>query len=943
MNKKVEIILGDYPNQISLDLIYNSISIALQYSIDDIRDIDKKNSNYSKTITLPGTKKNNNAFGSLFDVNSSFDLYNPNKKVNARIVVDSSPVLEGYLQLINVKKLNKADLQGNLISYEVVVFDDSIDFIQTVGDKEVRDLDFSSLNHTYGKTAIENAWNNHTFTDVYQYPMMDKITQGYQTEDFKPAFYHKALLLEVAKDSGYTLEGSFITNNTTYEKELISWDGNTPTITDSQALLREFSAGLTGGTTTLQTKDTNTYKSFSSNIQEQATNFDNITTPFFDNTGNYTFDLGTPILYSQWETSNTGKYNFEIKIRAGVSYFGRGIMRFSSGVVISNSSNDVKVRAVLRDADTGAFIPNGSRTTTLGKLNSLTSSSASDPKVTKSVEADATLIFSDVYLLEGQKVRVYLQLVNDIAGSSTDNFAWTTGTGSSITPETVTLNFYIKDTLSTGGTSSFSNEVVKVTNINDGDNLELNLYLPKDIKQKDILSDVIRRYNVYVRKHPTKAKTLILESRDDYYDNPTVLDWTQKKDYNSEDKIQFLSELQNKEILFTYKEANDIVASDGGKYNDSYNLSTGDIYGQKKISFDNDFVKGVKKIESIFSTTPLVYRGDKGNDVVVPSLNSLEGKRKSVLLYWGGLTTIQDENGNASTVDITFGTNPTLNSSVYPYGGHYNNPYTPTIDIHFGLVTYEYYGVLLNTITNGNLFNNYWANYINQISTGKLITSKFYLNETDINFIKDNLNSRIFIKDSYYIINKIVDYKLLEDGLTTVELSRIEQGSTFTPTISTPTINIAPSNQTLATQNNSTVGAFNTNPTNTLNSVNVLAIGDNNSVGSSSSAIVNGNNNIVGGDVKSVNVAGSNNTVQSGLKNVTEIRNRINVTRICTTAIGDLIIQSGQIIDMKINSTFTPIDTDDEQGSEGSIAFDTSYLYVKTSLGWGRISLDYSF
>ena len=58
MNKKVEVIIGVYPNQISLDLADNAISIALQYAIDDVRNIDKKNTNYSKTITVPGTKKN---------------------------------------------------------------------------------------------------------------------------------------------------------------------------------------------------------------------------------------------------------------------------------------------------------------------------------------------------------------------------------------------------------------------------------------------------------------------------------------------------------------------------------------------------------------------------------------------------------------------------------------------------------------------------------------------------------------------------------------------------------------------------------------------------------------------------------------------------------------------------------------------------------------------
>ena len=43
--RKVELIIGVGANQISLDLTPDAISIALQYSIDDIRNIEKKNRN----------------------------------------------------------------------------------------------------------------------------------------------------------------------------------------------------------------------------------------------------------------------------------------------------------------------------------------------------------------------------------------------------------------------------------------------------------------------------------------------------------------------------------------------------------------------------------------------------------------------------------------------------------------------------------------------------------------------------------------------------------------------------------------------------------------------------------------------------------------------------------------------------------------------------------
>jgi len=128
---------------------------------------------------------------------------------------------------------------------------------------------------------------------------------------------------------------------------------------------------------------------------------------------------------------------------------------------------------------------------------------------------------------------------------------------------------------------------------------------------------------------------------------------------------------------------------------------------------------------------------------------------------------------------------------------------------------------LLNNSTDNNLFNRYWFNYYNQISSGKLITSKLYLKETDINFIKDNLNARIFIKDSYYNINKITDYKPLEDGLTTVELLRIEQGSEFTPTTSTNPFETTSIDTSLAV---TSFAPFISSPENEVSSINQVSV-----------------------------------------------------------------------------------------------------------------------
>ena len=878
--KRVELIIGSGTNQISLDLTPNAIGIALQYSIDDIRNIEKKNSNYSKNITLPGTKINNDAFGNLFDVNSDFTRFNPNLKKQARIVVDSSPVLQGYLQLTAVNKVNDVSLQGNKIEYSVIVFDDSVDFFQTVGDKLLTDLDLSASDHLYNQTNIEYAWNNHTFSDLYQYPLLDKNTQGYETIDFKPCFYHKGLLLKIAEENGYSLEGSFLDNNLQYNKELIGWDGETPKLTDSQVLARQFKSNIPVSAFTVGYYVKSDFLPLADNITYPVNYEDVSPLPLFDNTTTYFSDL----FASYWEVSKSGRYDFTFNNKLEVSADNLNLtkdatLRPNLAGFISNNHFKMLVRIDLWDYVSNTIIPGGTQTTDLGFFTSI-------PANIKEVTlADRVITFSNLKVTEGQRIYPVYTLTSNAP------FGWTTGVGGTLAIQDIEITLKVHDTLIAGGTSSWFNTPSLAKNIVDGDNIEVGLYLPKKIKQRDLFNDLVRRFNLYIRKNPLKNKTLILETRDDYYDTTRVLDWTQKKDYSNSDDIKFLAELQDKEIIFSYKEDN------SSAYNEAYTESTGDIYGQKKIEFDNDFVQNTKNITSIFSTAPLLFKGLEGNDVVVPNIDSADGKRIPALLYWGELVDVKDSLGVASTFDITWGdtTLITDSRSTYPYAGHYDDPYTPTLDIHYGEVTYEYYGILLNSLTNNNLFNNYWRKYIEQITSGKLITSYFDLNEFDIHDIKDNLNSRIFIKDSYYVINKISDYKPLEEGLTKVELLQIKVGSTFTPVDTPPTVNFTTANQLSI---GTTKPVANTNKSRNGNNINTRqsnVIGSNNYMGGGSSGTINGNNNTVGGNSTGINVQGDGNTVSSGLQNVYVLGNDTTVTESNTSVINGVVFNNGSL------------------------------------------------
>ena len=80
----------------SLDT-FEDVGISLNYKIDDIIEVGTRNTSFSKTISIPGTKKNNRFFKQIFDVNIDNINFNPSLKIEASIEVGGNTLLIGNL------------------------------------------------------------------------------------------------------------------------------------------------------------------------------------------------------------------------------------------------------------------------------------------------------------------------------------------------------------------------------------------------------------------------------------------------------------------------------------------------------------------------------------------------------------------------------------------------------------------------------------------------------------------------------------------------------------------------------------------------------------------------------------------------------------------------------------------------------------------------------
>ena len=166
----------------------------------------------------------------------------------------------------------------------------------------------------------------------------------------------------------------------------------------------------------------------------------------------------------------------------------------------------------------------------------------------------------------------------------------------------------------------------------------------------------------------------------------------------------------------------------------------------------------------------------------------------------------------------------------YPLLHHYDDALNPTLDINFALCDFMYYDDY--TPTDNNLYNSYWRRTISQINTGKMLIAYFNLKEDDIQKLK--LNDKIRIDNSWWSINKIIDYDANNKQLTKVELLSTDSEIDFAPFKTKKPIKPH--------------GAFSA----IFTGVNQTITDNSNLVGKGADVIIKGKNNIVMPNVKAV-------------------------------------------------------------------------------------------
>ncbi len=228
--------------------IDQSFSTMITLAIDDVKDFDAKNTSFSKTIIIPGTKNNNKIFGNVFDNTRSFDYdsntpninvnFNPSVGARAYIFSSNMQVFKGVFRIMGI-------IIDNNISYECAVFGELGGFVAKMGNLKLEELDFSSKNHTYNLTNIVNSWDG---ASGYYYPLIDygNYSPGkkhWQVKTLRPALYAKDYIDKIFEKAGYGYNCDFF--NTDKFKSLV--------IPHNQKVVSKFSSNFFLGRPTYKT------------------------------------------------------------------------------------------------------------------------------------------------------------------------------------------------------------------------------------------------------------------------------------------------------------------------------------------------------------------------------------------------------------------------------------------------------------------------------------------------------------------------------------------------------------------------------------------------------------------------------------------------------------------------------------------------------------------
>jgi hypothetical protein len=840
--------------RLQLETGFIDLPIDIDFPIDlafaDIMSNGARSGGYSRTIDIDGTDNNTTLLGAYFDIDLQNEIFDRNVKTECSLIQNGVEVFTGFIQLLEIIRVNKTrSTNRKSIKYKIFIFDEVSNFFNEMGDKELTDLSFTELAHTFNRDTIVDSWSNE---DGYIYPMFAKPDNIYTLRDFKPAIFEFEYFKKIFAHNGYTF--TFAQRNDLdirMDKRFIPFNG--------KQTEENIATSLQATYTVQGEMDSGAYDLNTTNLPVYPIGYlPNIDHINGNSINTYKNNAGTQIELDSLFMDTQGQWSLVNQDLTNLSGQGRDFN------LLTSYDYRVQVRA-----------KNSSGTVTAWQVQSLGGQSRCEVKVC--LVAQSTTNVNKVALIDAQ------QTVIDLVGGETFTSGFNLiGNGNNTSSATIgtfdlnekfdvhvlvfaryfnqsgqlvgnlpywqsLANFYgdpffmpFLPIRFTDGTNpvrlEFDIEVSDlqakiVPNINDlfaNASIDPTAFIPKKIKQRDLISTISKSYNLVFIPDQENPTNIIIKTRDKYYSDGAEWDWTDKLDESQPNSITFLSNDVKRRKVYKYKEDEDSL-------NTAYQSEIAETYGQTTLDLDNQYTQGTDEVELIYSPTPSV---DTGFGKVLPSIDGVNPESNLRVLLNNGVeggVWIEFYNDILPTAGTGVVINEYLKSSMF------DNDQTPNFSVCFGSPKVLFHNQQTGQ-TNNYLYDLHHKQELTTINSGKKLTGFFDLSESDFQRLNKSLDFKIFIKDNgWFFISKVYGYNANKRTLTKVDLitadekTRIKFRRQFVP---------VPLNDNTAVTNHFTNVSHNTN----------VFVGSPNAWVSGLYNYINGNN---------VHVTGNNNTVQA--------------------------------------------------------------------------------
>lgn len=564
-----------YANNQELDLFDDEV-IKISNNVTGLFDIDKLPGDFTRQLTIPGTRKNNAFFQHYYsiDVETPF-LFTQDQKVECYLDISGYLLVQGYIQLNNV------NVQDSVVtSYDITLYGSLSNFSRDLRTNTLNDISSLSVyNHTSSYENITSSWDGGLFGGDIVYPLID-YGKGLEysaatadgvfgidddeaslfVKDFKPAIRVKKVVDKIFEEFGYTYSSSFFEEPMWNDIYMVcNYGGQYP-------IFQTIDVESYGIVKIRPTAGTTTDTVLTSNFQQLL--WDTIET-------DASFAMGSTVTYNK---PKDGPINGKIKLNLHITGSGTGTLGYP------------KLDFALAGPDWPTVNPNDYTPIEINKINDFLEETYS--QLSKVGEKTYTVEQSwyTSSLSAGEK-RLILKSTN------------TGGSG----------NFTVTVAKDENTESYWS--VDEIGNAADYEIMDIPINMPfgeKGITCLEFIQGLQKKYNLVITPSKTLSNHFEIETFNTWYKNGSTIDITEFIDISKPLKVIPANSLAVNELEFSDKQGQDFLARD---FLDENNRSFGKSFYQDN---QNQFSQGKLEITTDFSASPLRYVNGSGDSDVPP-------------------------------------------------------------------------------------------------------------------------------------------------------------------------------------------------------------------------------------------------------------------------------------------------------------------------------------